>query len=316
MNVSTLAAAVSTQDAQIRDLTLEWKIIWAPDTPNQRELSHGLHVLKGEKEYFEEIRIRANGAETEILAFDGTTTQGMVSFRAAASAEKVPPPEGWVRQGRFLELTQTGEFARSVAGRLVWSEPLMDALESGQATVQAQLVQVDGHPCRVVEGAVMSVQGKPPQFKFKYWLDPACGFMPRRLEQYAYDANGRVAATIVSSDYSLSEIAPNIWWPVRATRTATTSAGPGQPESRSAVGITFTIRSVNSGIDDDRFHIKFPTGATVLLLTKDDNPSQARRYIVDGPDVADEIRRVVNSLPDIPRQGTGQPTTRPINGPR
>jgi hypothetical protein len=198
----------------------------------------------------------------------------------------------------------------------VWQGPLLDTLESGQANVQAELVPVDGHPCCVVEGAAMSVQGEPPQFKFKYWLDPACGFMPRRLEQHAYGPNGHLAITIVFSDYSLSEICPNIWWPVRATRTATTSAGPGQAESRSAIGVTFKVQLVNSGIGDDRFHIKFPTGATVLLFTKDDDPRHATRYVVGGPDVEDEIRRVVSSLPDIRRQGARQPTTRPINGPK
>jgi hypothetical protein len=223
-------------------------------------LKTGTHLFKAEKE---RLNSKSRTGQCEEIAYDGQSTRFMCFSTLPGNNIK----EGWVRNRRY-PIAKPAAYARGATARLVWERSLLDVLEKGSVGDRVAVESYDGQECCVLDGSVA------PGFRFRLWLDPACGFMPRRIEEWVGLSDKPVLKTVMSQ-YVIEQVAPGIWLPTGVTRS---QADPAPGERPIFTRSTFRVISINSDLPDEMFAIRFPRGTSVLVFGETDNPRDGTEF--------------------------------------
>ena len=253
-----LITGILDHDSRVKDLDLDYELRTEGPSSDRPRIRARTWKHKGDLRYF----LDAPGDDSDVMSWEHS-----YDGREARTLRKgaVPWPEGNIRREQPTFLTNAASVLH-VMGRTSIDGTLLDALERGTARVRPEPEQIDGHECWVAEGNTPE-EGMPDQpysdrVYFRYWLDPACGFMPRRTEYCSYDEAGTLVGRIIAGDYRLSEVAPGIWLPV-AMREEGLELKDGQWQSLGVNHWRVTRVAVNSGLRDEDLKVKFPPGTYV-----------------------------------------------------
>ena len=288
MDNQALIEAIRAHDSQISDLEYDLEVVLFEITPP--ELSPRESVIapddpilsfeykwrwKGEKLYQAQS---VDGVLEYERSYDGEQSRSLhYAFRAIGLS-----PSGYISRKQTTLVTDP-QGPRGVAGRMLAEEQLLEMLQDGRAAVQPEQIVEQGHECILVEGHLWNHPEHGPGGHFKLWLDPKCGFMPRRFELVGRDQNGELLSEFLSYDYELVEVAPGIWYPVAwEIESAGLIDGQWQPLGHNRYRIKSPVR-VNQGLSDDQFVVDFPLGARILYRIDPDDDSAYIEYEAAGP---------------------------------
>lgn len=135
--------------------------------------------------------------------------------------------------------------------------PVIDWLEGGLVSMQAEKETIAGKTCRVIDCPAEYNAGH-----VTFWISPDCGFRPLKME---YDApGGREWTTRITE---ISEVSEGIWLPLKGeTLIYLPDPNTGARMRYSAVEFVVdpnTIQ-VNTDIDDSAFAFEFPPATEVM----------------------------------------------------
>lgn len=245
INNDYVIAAILANDSRIRDLEIsfERRIETPSDEP---KIETGIWAHKGNLCYYRESR----GTRNWENSWDGVEMRSLTTGRS-------PWPQGIIKRDE-PPFMRNASNVLYIMGRTPLGDSLVDALEGGKARALAKFAKVDGRDCCVVEGNTIT---EDDRIFFRYWLDPECGFMPRRTEEYAYDGNVIVLNNICN-EHKLSEVSPGIWLPV-SYKAEGLKLKDGQWKQFAVNHWKVTKVAVNTGMSNERLKVKFPPGTYV-----------------------------------------------------
>lgn len=252
INNDFVIAGILAHDSRIQDLELNYEHQIGIDS-GKPTIHTGTWRHKGARCYYS----NQSGKLTWENSFDGQEARTLMLGQA-------PWAEGMIRREEPAFMHNSSSFLYAM-GRTPFGESLLDALESGKARVQAQLVRLDAHDCCLVEGSLAEggpVAGRKDRIDYRYWLDPRCGFMPRRTEEYGYDQAGHLTARNIRSGHQLSEVSPGIWLPLSITEEGIHLEG-GQWARSAFNRWRATQITVNGGMRDEKLTVQFPPGTYI-----------------------------------------------------
>lgn len=186
------------------------------------------------------------------LSFDGLKTFTYFSGQLNAADGKNSSCDGDIYCGEFLNIP-LGDRERTQPG-LYWYFPPCLRMHSSRYFVHAQMDQIDGHACYVLEY---------PKFD-KIWLDPDLGFVIRRREQFnPMDDRAVRTATWKPGDFVQAE--PGLWVPMSGLREEF-SAATNLPQfwDRKYVEARVKVMDLKlNQVTDQDFEIEIPPGTIV-----------------------------------------------------
>lgn len=264
-------AEILAHDSRIKDLEMSFDQEIGVNTEDKL-IQGGTWLYKGERCFYHTSKGN--------LSWDNSYNGKEVRILRKGQSGKYPT-QGTINRDepRFKKSILSVPY---ITGRTPFGMSLLNALEAGNANVQDEPVMVDGRECYVVEGHMLTKEknGVDGMF-FKYWLDPKCGFMPRRIEEYAYDDKGTLVSKNIRCEHQLSEVAPGVWFPVSIKEEALKLGTEGQWTQATVNKWKASAVTVNAGVADERFDIQFPPGTYVQDFLHP-NSEEYIDYIVTG----------------------------------
>ncbi|MBN1490909.1 MAG: hypothetical protein JXA69_13410 [Phycisphaerae bacterium] len=276
INSDSVIAGILAHDSGMRDLEVSFELHFPGADAAAPVFQAGTWAHKGNLCHYRNI----SGALTWENSYDGEVARMLMLGQA-------PWPEGIIRREQPSFLVNSTSILYTM-GRTPFGESLVDALEGGTARVQPKSVKMNGHECYVVEGNTVTDKGDDRIF-FRYWLDPECGFMPRRREEYAYDDKVRTLVVVknIAYDHEVSEVSPGVWFPLSIWIEGL-ELEHGEWK-RWANNHWKAIKvAVNTGLTDEQLIVKFPPGTYVRDYPHPDS-DEFQEYVIaaDGsPDPA------------------------------
>jgi peroxiredoxin len=205
-DVEFIRAAIDSQDSQIVTLLVETTVhltvgSFEAELDSRTPTGQYRHAREGDKRYW---RVKyLNEARTRVIqdteiSFDGTTS------KSAGHAGR--PPTGRIHLGPPPSAYRT---VFPVPTRIrVWDKELLTRLHDDQLELLPSRESVSGASCYVLVGR--AAEG-PEALKYKVWVDPEMGFMPRQVDEirtvHPKELTNRKRLM------SYEEIKPGIWFP-------------------------------------------------------------------------------------------------------
>ena len=294
MDNQALIEAIRAHDSQITDLEYGLEVVFMRSNrpekaPRESGLAPDDPILsfeykwrwKGEKLYQAQS---VDGVLESERSYDGEKERYL--HYAARNLDR--SPSGYIRRSQPKFGTSTNS-PWGVALRIFNEEKLLETLQDGRAAVQPEQIVEQGHECILVEGHLWNHPEHGPGGHFKLWLDPKCGFMPRRFELVGLDEHGERIWQHVYSDYELIESAPGIWYPVAwEVKVSHLEDGHLQLGIHNRYRPILPVR-VNQGLSDDQFVVDFPMGTRVLDRLDPDDDSAYIQYVAAGASVEEHL---------------------------
>jgi len=286
MDNQTLIKSIRDHDSQINDLEYESELSFDKD-PGQAQKPGALSSLqytwrwKGEKHY------RATSHDG-VLRFEDSY-DGQQARSLAHALEDMGSPSGGISRKPPRLLIEAIGSPWYVAGRTPYGESLLEALEDGRATVHPEPVVEQEHECYLVEGHLWNHPERGPGGHFKLWLDPKCGFMPRRREEFILDEQGQLTVQNLRLNYELAEVAPGVWFPMACDEEGwELEDGQLHRFAHNRYRVKSPVR-INQGLSDDQFVVDFPMGTRVQDFIDPTDDELYIEYVAAGPSVEEHL---------------------------
>jgi hypothetical protein len=227
-------------------------------------------VLKDKKEL---LISETDATPTTITAaFDGSTMRIL-------TVAKGSPMIGEISIQSSAIFARQAWQPHGLTGRYIWERPLVAALQAGNVTVTPTLVSYLGSNCYELAGHMASkAQDGADAMWFKLLLDADRGCMPRYVEGYIQDAQGKTVVRNIHDEYVLKEISAGIWFPQSCRERSLQVDMNGQWQTTVLNQVHITSVKVNEAIADGRFALAFPDGTQVTDMRK--STLFPKRYVV------------------------------------
>lgn len=245
-----IIAALEAQDSKIEDIYVHRVLLFNVHSFDisvadyQGSIGEVIYARKGETEY---TRMTNRKTQEQTSWFDQEVSfkKGLLKVLGHSTSES-RPNFGEIRNdyGRTFQRFVLPKGPRTP----VWDKPLLKRLKEDEPTILPAQEEVDGHPCWVLEGGASIA---PEQLRYKVYLDPEIGFLPRLYEEIG-------TATIRRHFKSYQEIQPGIWYPSRVGE----EVWKGNRIDRRNLYVIDIVK-INSGLPPETFEINFPPGTLV-----------------------------------------------------